>query len=85
MRLVVGTALDVVLLLMLPRLAVWRGDERDCALSMAYAAMGAAAMVFVFPVVRRGSDLQRVGAVVVLILSALAFWPALDLYQRIKG
>ena len=56
MRLVVGTALDVVLLLMLPRLAVWRGDERDCALSMAYAAMGAAAMVFVFPVVRRGSD-----------------------------
>jgi hypothetical protein len=85
MRLAVGTALDVVLLLMLPRLAVWRGDERDCALSMAYAPMGAAAMVSVFPVVRRGTDLQRVGAVVVLILSALAFWPALDFYQRITS
>ena len=78
-------ALDVVLLLMLPRLAVWSGDDRDCRMVMAYAALGATAMVCVVPVVRRGTDLQRVGAVVVLVLSGLAFWPALDFYLRMKG
>ena len=84
-RLAVGSGLDVILLLMLPRLAMSGGDARDFRTALVYAAIGAAAMVCVVPVIRRGSDLQRVGAVVVLILSALAFWPALDLYLRIKS
>jgi hypothetical protein len=47
-------------------------------MALAYAAAGAAATISVVPVARRGMDLQRVGAVMVLILSALAFWPAVD-------
>jgi hypothetical protein len=81
----VGVALDVVLLLMLPRLAMSGGDVRDFRMALAYAAMGAAAMVCVVPVARRGTDLQRVGAVVVLILSSMAFWPAVDYWLRMKN
>jgi hypothetical protein len=77
--------LDVVLLLMLPRLAMSGGDVRDFRMALAYAAMGAAAMISVVPVGRRGTDLQRVGAVVVLVLSALAFWPAVDYWLRMKN
>jgi hypothetical protein len=73
------------LLLMLPRLAMSGGDARDFRMALAYAAMGAAAMISVAPVARRGTDLQRVGAVVVLILSALAFWPAVDYWLRMKN
>jgi hypothetical protein len=54
-------------------------------MALAYAAMGAAAMVCVVPVARRGTDLQRVGAVVVLILSSMAFWPAVDYWLRMKN
>jgi hypothetical protein len=60
------------------------GEARDCRMALAYAAAGAVAMVCVVPVIRRGTDFQRVGAVVVLVLSALAFWPALDFYLRMK-
>ena len=83
-RLGVGVALDVVLLLMLPRLAMSGGDVRDFRMALAYAAMGAAAMISVVPVGRRGTDLQRVGAVVVLVLSALAFWPAVEFWVRLN-
>ena len=77
-RLAIGAALDVLLLLMLPRLAMWSSEERAVAMAMVYAVMGAAAIVCVAPVLRRGTDVQRVGSVVVIILSALAFWPAVD-------
>ena len=85
MRLAAGAGLDVILLLMLPRLAMWSSDDRACRMALEYAAMGAAAMVSVAPVARRGTDLQRVGAVVVLVLSALAFWPAVDYWLRMKN
>ncbi|MCX6929799.1 MAG: hypothetical protein NT154_42280 [Verrucomicrobia bacterium] len=81
-RLAVGAGLDVILLLMLPRPAMWSSDDGACRMALVYAAMGAAAVVFVVPVIRRGTDLQRVGAVVVLVLSALAFWPAVDYWLR---
>ncbi|MCX6916120.1 MAG: hypothetical protein NT167_24265 [Verrucomicrobia bacterium] len=84
-RLAVGAGLDAVLLLMLPRLAMWSSDDRACRMALAYAAMGAAAMISVAPVARRGTDLQRVAAVVVLVLSALAFWPAVDYWLRMKN
>ena len=76
--------MDVFLLLMLPRLAMWSSDDRACWMALAYVATGAAAMISVVPVARRGSDLQRVGAVVVLILSALAFWPAVDYWLHVR-
>jgi hypothetical protein len=84
MRLAVGSALNVVLLLMLPRLAMSGGDARDFRMALACAVVGAVAMVCVVPVIRRGTDLQRVAAIVVLILSALAFWPAADFYLRMR-
>ena len=83
-RLAIAAGLDVVLLLMLPRLAMSGGDVRDFRMALAYAVMGAAAMVCVVPVIRRGTGLQRVAAIVVLILSALAFGPAADFYLRMK-
>ena len=83
-RLAIAAGLDVVLLLMLPRLAMSGGDVRDLRMALACAAVGAVAMVCVVPVIRRGTDLQRVAAIAVLILSALAFWPAADFYLRMK-
>ena len=77
--------MDVVLLLMLPRLAMSGGDARDFRMALVYAAVGAVAMISVVPVARRGTDLQRVAAVVVLVLSALAFWPAVDYWLRMKN
>lgn len=81
-RLVIGAALDVLLLLMLPRLAMWSSEERAVGMAMVYAVAGAAAIVCVAPVLRRGTDVQRVGSVVVMVLSALAFWPAVDYWPR---
>jgi hypothetical protein len=75
-RLAIGAALDVLLLLMLPRLAMWSSEERAVGMAMIYAGIGGAAIVCVAPVLRRGTDVQRVGTVIVIVLSALAFWPA---------
>jgi hypothetical protein len=77
-RLAIGAALDALLLVMLPRLAMWSSEERAVGMAMVYAAVGAAGIVCVAPVLRRGTDVQRVGSVIVIVLSALAFWPAID-------
>lgn len=81
-RLAIGAALDVLLLLMLPRLAMWSSEERAAGMAMVYAVAGAAAIVCVAPVLRRGTEVQRVGAVIVMVVSALAFWPAVDYWLR---
>lgn len=81
-RLAIGAALDVLLLLMLPRLAMWSSEERAVGMAMVYAVPGAVAIICVAPVLRRGTDVQRVGSVVVMVLSALAFWPAVDYWLR---
>ena len=81
-RVAVGAALDLLLLLMLPRLAMWSSEERAVGLAMMYGVVGAAAIVCVAPVLRRGTDVQRVGSVVVMVLSVLAFWPAVDYWLR---
>ena len=80
MRLVVATTLVVALGLLLARPAIWGSDESACRMAFVYAALGAMAMICVAPVLRRGTDLQRVAAVVLLILSCLALWPAVDFY-----
>lgn len=84
-RLAIGAALDVLLLLMLPRLAMWSSEGRAVGMAMMYAAVGAAAIVCVAPVFRRGTDVQRVGSVIVIVLSALAFWPAADYWLRMNN
>lgn len=81
-RLAVGAALDLLLLVMLPRLAMWSSEERAVGVAMVYGAVGTAAIVCVTPVLRRGTDVHRVGGVVVMVLSALAFWPAVDYWLR---
>ena len=83
-RLLVGAAMDVVLLLMLPRLAMWSSYERECGFALVYAALGTAAITCAVPVFWQGSQSQRVGAVVVLMLSCLAFWPAVEFWVRLK-
>ncbi len=77
-RLAIGAALDVFLLLMLPSMARWSSEEREVGAALIYAGIGAAAMLCVGPVLRRGTDIQRVAAVIVLVISVFAFWPAAD-------
>lgn len=81
-RLAVGAVLELLLMVMLPRLAMWSSEERAVGLAIIYAVVGATAIVCVTPVLRRGTDVQRVGSVVVMVLSALAFWPAVDYWLR---
>lgn len=81
-HLVVGAALDVLLLLMLPRLAMWGSEEWAVGVAIVYAVAGAAAIVCVAPVSGWGTDVQRVGSMIMMILSALAFWPAVDYWMH---
>ena len=83
-RLATGVALDFLLLLMLPRLAMWSSEERAVGMAIVYAVGGAAAIVCLVPVLRRGTDVQRVGSVIVLALSAMAFWPAVDYWLGMR-
>jgi hypothetical protein len=82
-RLAIGAALDVLLLLMLPCLAMWSSEERAVGMAMVYAAAGAAAIVCVAPVLRWGTDMQRVGSVIAIALSALTFWPAVAYWLHV--
>ncbi|MCX6928537.1 MAG: hypothetical protein NT154_35810 [Verrucomicrobia bacterium] len=77
-RLVVATALVIALVLTLPRLAMWSSYEWEYRMAFVYAALGAGTMVCAVPVLWRGMALQRVAAIVLLILACPALWPAVD-------
>lgn len=77
-RLLTGAALNVVLLLMIPRVAVWSSVEREFWLALTASALGAIAIVCVLPVLWRGKDPQRVFAVMLLLLPFLTFWLVAD-------
>ena len=77
---VVATILVTTLGLLQARPALWGSGESACQMALACGALGVAAGVGVVPVLWRGTDLQRVAAVVLLILACLALWPAIAFY-----
>jgi hypothetical protein len=50
-----------------------------------YATIGTVAIVCVVPVLRRGTTVQRAGSVILIVLSALALWPAVDYWLRMNN
>ena len=53
-------------------------------MALVCAAIGAVALVSVAPLLRRGTAIQKVAAIVLMVLPLLAFWPALDAYLHYR-
>lgn len=83
-RLLAGAALNVVLLLIIPRVAVWSSVEREFRLALTASALGVVAIVCLLPVLWRAKDLQRVFAVMLLLLPVLTFWLVADFVLRYR-
>lgn len=72
-RLVVGAALNLALLLMIPRGGLWSSIEREFQMAFTAFSLAAAAIVCVLPVLWRAKDPQRVLALMLLVLPCLTF------------
>ena len=83
-RLVVGSAINVILLLMVPRLGVWSSDEREFRLALLASAVGTVGVVSLFPVLARGKGWQRVIGSLLLVLPCLCFWFVFDFVLQNK-
>ena len=83
-RLVIGSAMNVILLLMVPRLGMWSSDEREFRLAFLASAVGAVGVVSLLPVLWRGKGSQPVIGVLLLVLPCLSFWFAFDFVLRNK-
>ena len=83
-RLVAGAALNVGLLLMIPRVAMWSSVEREFRLALTASALGVVAIVCVLPVLWRAKDPQRVFALMLLVLPLLTFWLVWDFIVKYK-
>ena len=77
-RLVVGSAINIILLLMIPRLGVWRSDEREFRLALLASAVGTVGVVSLFPVLARGKGWQRVIGSLLLVLPCFSYWFVFD-------
>jgi hypothetical protein len=77
-RLLVGFATNIVLLLMVPRLGVWSSDEREFRLALLASAVGTVGVVSLFPILRHGEGWQQVMGLLLLILPCLSFWFAIE-------
>jgi cyanate permease len=65
-------ALNVVIVSLMPRLAIWRGWERQVYLVFAIAALGAVALGILVPVILRGKSYQKGTAFFLCIFPSLA-------------
>ena len=83
-RLIAGAGLNVVLLLMLPRLAMWSSIEREFRIALTASSLGAIAIVCVAPVLWRAKDPQRVFALMLLVLPCLTMWLVVDFILKYK-
>lgn len=83
-RLIIGLLFNMALLWMVGPLARWRSIDREFALALFCAAIGAMAMVAVAPVFRQGTDIQKVAAILLMVLPLLAFWPTLNCFLHYR-
>ena len=79
-RLIIGLLFNIALLSMVGPLARWSSIERELGLALLGAAISASAMVSVIPVLRQGTDIQKVAAIVLMVLPFLGFWPAVQFW-----
>jgi len=77
-RLIAGAILNMLLLLMIPRIAVWSSVEREFRLALTASSIGAVAIVCLIPVVWRAKGRQQVFALVLMVFPCLSIWVALD-------
>jgi hypothetical protein len=83
-RLVTGLLFNMALLWMIGPMARWRSIEHEFGMALVCAAIGTVALVSVAPLLRRGTAIQKVAAIVLMVLPLLAFWPALDVYLHYR-
>jgi len=83
-RLVTGSVINVILMLMAPRLAVWSSDEREFRLALTVSVIGVVGVVSLFPVLIQGKGWQRVLGFLLLILPCLSFWFVFDFALKNK-
>lgn len=72
LRLAGAALLNVALFYNAQRLALWSSSERELMLSFSAGAIGATILVLLFKVLRQGTTLQRIVAIVLLFLPAAA-------------
>ena len=77
-RLIIGLLFNIALLSMVGPLARWRSIEREFGLAILCAAIGTIALLSVAPVLRQGKDIQKVAAIMLMVLPLLGFWPAVQ-------
>jgi hypothetical protein len=81
-RLVLGGVVNVILLLMIPRLGVWSSDEREFHLAVVVSALAISCLVTVIPVIRKGKSWQQVAGCVLFILPCLSLWFPLEFFLK---
>jgi len=83
-RLVVGAVLNVVLLLMLPRLAMWRSLEQEFWTAFIAGSVGILAIGCLVPILWRGKTWQPVAAIVLMVGPVLSFYFPIDFLLQYK-
>ena len=73
-RMVMGSVVNVALLLMIPCLGVWSSDEREFRLALVVSVLAVTGIIAVIPVIRRGKPWQWVVGFGLLILPFLSLW-----------
>jgi hypothetical protein len=83
-RLIAGLLLNMALLWMVGEVSRWSSIQREFRVVFICAATGAIALASVVPVLRRGTDIQKVAAIVLMVLPVMAFGPALGFYIKYR-
>jgi hypothetical protein len=84
LRLALGAVVNLLLLLMVPRLGVWSSDEREVRLALLAVALGTLGIVALFPIIKSGQNWQRMIGLILLVLPCLSFWFAFEFVWRNK-
>lgn len=86
-RLSIAFGIEFAALLYLPRMAVWRGLEREIWQLFAMGIAGAIALALALPVAFQGTPLQRLGSTLLSVFPMLILWGVgvgiLDLRSRL--
>ncbi len=84
LRLIIGLLLNTALLCMLWPFWPWSSLQREPLLALLCVVIGAVGLVSVSPVLRHGTDTQKVAASMLMVLPLLAFWPSLQFCFRYR-
>jgi hypothetical protein len=77
-RLIAGGVLNLILLLMVPRLAMWSSIDREFRMALIAASVGVLAIVWLVPVLWRGKTWQPVTAIMLMVCPAISLYLPVD-------